>query len=203
MWAQGEKRWRWSVAFPIVETYDITGRPKARAVLGDTGYRRLFQRSSATLRVLNDEERAALADLELKQRLAGNAWIGIEDEFALAEASEIDERIRKEIERDLPNGALEGMDEERRAKVRKRAAWLAMKFVIKRRRSKTLHCDECEFDPSKVSGVEGINPRSLLDVHHMHPLDEGVRYTTIKDFALLCPTCHRVEHARLKVAAKG
>lgn len=113
MWAQGEKRWRWSVAFPIVETYDIIGRPKAKAVLGDTGYRRLFQRSSATLRVLNDEEREALVDLELEQRPAANAWIGIEDEFALAEASEIDERIRKEIERDLPNGALEGMEEER------------------------------------------------------------------------------------------
>lgn len=80
---------------------------------------------------------------------------------------------------------------------------MAQKFIMKRRRAKTLHCDECQFDPSKVGGIEGINPRSLLDVHHMHPLDEGVRYTTIKDFALLCPTCHRVEHARLKVAAKG
>lgn len=203
MWAQGEKRWRWSVAFPIVETYDIIGRPKAKDVLGETGYRRLFQRSSATLRVLNEEERASLADLEIEQRSAANAWIGIEDEFMLAEASEIDERIRKAIQRDLPDGALEGMEEERRAKVRKRAAWLAQEFVKKRRRAKTLYCDACEFDPLKVSGIEGINPRSLLDVHHMHPLDEGVRYTTIKDFALLCPTCHRVEHARLKIAAKG
>lgn len=95
------------------------------------------------------------------------------------------------------------MEEERRAKVRKRAAWLAQKFVLKRRRANTLHCDECRFDPSEVSGIEGINPRSLLGVHHIHPLDEGLRYTTIKDFALLCPTCHRVEHARLKVAAKA
>ena len=94
------------------------------------------------------------------------------------------------------------MEEERRSKVRKRAAWLAQEFVKKRRRDKTLHCDACEFDPSTVSGIDGINPRSLLDVHHMHPLDEGLRYTTIKDFALLCPTCHRVEHVRIKVAAK-
>lgn len=122
---------------------------------------------------------------------------------AQAEASEIDERIRKYIERDLPDGALEGMEGERRAKVRRRAAWLAQKFVMQRRKNKTLHCDHCEFDPHRVTGIEGINPRSLLDVHHMHPLDEGVRYTTVKDFALLCPTCHRVEHARIKVAATG
>jgi len=202
MWAQGEKRWRWSVAFPIVESYDIIGRPKAKAVLGDAGYRRLFQRSSATLRVLNDDERASLQELGLEPRQAANAWIGIEDEFAFAEASEIDERIRKAIERDLPDGALEGMEGERRAKVRRRAAWLAQQFVVQRRRNKTLHCDHCEFDPQHVTGIDGVNPRSLLDVHHMHPLEEGVRYTTIKDFALLCPTCHRVEHARLKVAAK-
>ena len=199
MWAQGEKRWRWSVAFPIVETYDITSRPKAKYVLGETGYRRLFQRSSATLRVLNDDERAAIVDLEIEQRPAVNAWIGIEDEFAFAEASEINERIRKFIGRDLPDGALEGMEGERRAKVRRRAAWLAQKFVMQRRKNKTLHCDHCDFDRQRVTGIAGINPRSLLDVHHMHPLDEGVRYTTTKDFALLCPTCHRLEHARIKV----
>lgn len=202
MWAQGEKRWRWSVAFPIVESYDIVGRPKAKDILGETGYRRLFQRSSATLRVLNDEERASLQGLELDPRQAANAWIGIEDEFAFAEASDIDERIRKAIERDLPDGALEGMESERRAKVRRRAAWLAQKFVIQRRRGNSLFCDHCTFNPGHVTGLDGINPRSLLDVHHMHPIEEGMRYTTVKDFALLCPTCHRIEHARLKVAAR-
>ena len=94
------------------------------------------------------------------------------------------------------------MEDEQRAKVRKRAAWLAQKFVLGRSRSKTLYCDHCKFDPHKIEGIDGISPRSLLDVHHMNPLDEGVRYTTLNDFALLCPTCHRVEHARLRVAAR-
>ena len=116
MWAQGDKRWRWSVAFPIVESYDIVGHPKAKDVLGEDGYRRLFQRSSATLRVLNDAERDALSDLELEPRHALNAWIGIEDEFALAEASEIDKRIRRSIERDLPDSAMEGIEEVGRIK---------------------------------------------------------------------------------------
>lgn len=33
MGAQGGKRYRWSVAFPIVESYEIVGRPKAKGVL--------------------------------------------------------------------------------------------------------------------------------------------------------------------------
>lgn len=49
MWAQDGGRYRWSVAFPIVESYRIVGRPKAKTVLGDALYRRLYQRSSATL----------------------------------------------------------------------------------------------------------------------------------------------------------
>jgi 5-methylcytosine-specific restriction protein A len=92
MWAQDGNRYRWSVAFPIVETYRIIGRPKAKAVLGDTLYRHLYQRSSATLRVLNDDERTAVASLQLEPLRTSNAWIGIEDEIRLAEQSEIDPR---------------------------------------------------------------------------------------------------------------
>ena len=202
MWAQGRKRWRWSVAFPIVESYEIMGRPKAKDVFGEVAYRRLFKHPSATLRELNDSERAALSDLELQRRPAENAWIGIEDEFAAAEASEIDARVLHWVSRDLPDRVLEGMTAERRVLVRKRAAWLGDKFARGRRRAGTLFCDDCGFDPLKVEGLDSVSPRSLLDVHHKHPLAEGVRYTTTADFALLCPTCHRVEHERLKAAAR-
>ena len=33
-----------------------------------------------------------------------------------------------------------------------------------------------------------------LDVHHLHPLAEGVRITTCKDVTLLCANCHRIAH---------
>ena len=82
MWAQGGKRYRWSVAFPIIESYEVVGRPKAKDVLGEEAYRRLYQRTSATLRELNDAERELIADLELRRTSTSNAWIGIEDEFA-------------------------------------------------------------------------------------------------------------------------
>jgi 5-methylcytosine-specific restriction protein A len=203
MWAQGGKRWRWSVAFPIIESYRIVGQPKAKEVLGDAGYRRLFAHSSATLRPLNDAEQASLADLDLEPVTANNAWIAIEDEFQNAELSDIPKQTERDIERDLAGNALEGMTEERKARVRKRAAWLADRFVRARMKAGTLTCDDCGFDPAHCFPGGGVRPRSLIDVHHKHPLEEGVRYTTVRDFALLCPTCHRIEHARMKLAAQA
>lgn len=203
MWAQGGKRWRWSVAFPIIESYRIFDKPKAKEVLGDAGYRRLFAHSSATLRPLNDAERASIADLDLEPVSANNAWIAIEDEFQNAELSDIPKQTERDIARDLAGNALEGMTEERKAKVRKRAAWLADRFVRARMNAGTLTCDECGFDPGRCFPSGGVRPRSLIDVHHKHPLVEGVRYTTVRDFALLCPTCHRIEHARMKLAAQA
>ncbi|MBI2260289.1 MAG: HNH endonuclease [Caulobacterales bacterium] len=202
MWAQGGKRWRWSVAFPIIESYRIVDRPKAKTVLGTEGYRRLFAHSSATLRALNSTEQAALGDLELELVPASNAWIAISDEFQNAERSDIAKNTVRLIERDLADNAMEGMTDERKAKVRKRAAWLADRFILSRSKAGRLVCDDCGFDPTSRLPPEQVRPRSLLDVHHKHPLEEGIRYTTIHDFALLCPTCHRVEHARMKLLLK-
>lgn len=195
MWAQDGKRYRWSVAFPIVESYAIKGRPKAKAVLGDIAYRRLYRHSSATLRALNDEERQLIADLEIEPLVAASAWIGIEDDFAAAARSQIDARTQKFINQDL--GALEGMPEERRIRVRRRAAWKADQFIRERQSAGRLSCDACAFDPAMIFDPSRVKPRSLLEVHHNDPLAEGTRHTTTADFTLLCPTCHKVEHVRL------
>jgi 5-methylcytosine-specific restriction enzyme A len=200
MWAQGADRFRWSVAFPIIESYKIVDRPKAKEVLGDELYRKLYQRSSATLRVLSDEDRAAIADLELTVVNARSAWIGIEDEVRFAERSEVGSRTKRLIAEDLGKGAMEGMTAEKQAQVRLRAAWLADKFIRYRKDQDKLICDECGFDPRDIFEPQIVSPRTLLDVHHKNPLDEGVRYTNLTDFALLCPTCHRIEHQRLKIA---
>lgn len=199
MWAAGGKRYRWSVAFPITESYSIHGRPLAGDVLGPAAMKRLFAHPSSTLRPLNDVERAAVAGLPLAPRDSRNGWIGVEDEVGMAERSEIDPATRRAIDADLAAAAMEGVTEERRAKVRLRAAWLADRFVAERRRAGSLRCDECGFDAVAKAAGMGIRARSLLDVHHKAPLDEGVRYTTTADFALLCPTCHRFAHAVLRL----
>ena len=196
MWAQDGKRYRWSVAFPIVQSFRIKDHRKAKEILGPDAYARLYAHSSATLRPLTDEERDLIADLEIEPVESKNAWIGIEDEFVLAEGSEINPDTLRAIDRDL--AALEGMGEERLAKVKRRAAWLADRFIRERRRGGKLTCDDCAFDPTTLAAELGVKPRGFLDVHHKNPLDEGVRYTTTADFALLCPTCHRVEHVRLR-----
>ena len=198
-WAKPGKRHRWSVAFPITESYLVKGRPKAKEILGEESYRRLYGHSSATLRPFNDGDRASIAQLELEKLPASNAWVGIEDDFEKAERSEIDPRTRNLINQDLSVSAIEGMTAERWGKVRLRASWLADTFIRQRHKAGTLKCDDCEFDPARRSDLQGIGPRSLLDVHHKAPLEEGVRYTTTADFALLCPTCHRITHARLRL----
>lgn len=202
MWAINGIRQRWSVAFPIIESYRIEGRPKAKDVLGDAAYRRLFGHPSATLRSLDQHDQNAIANLEIVEVPASNFWIGIEDEFSSAERSEVSSLTKRLIDSDLQySQAQEGMSEERWTKVRRRAAWMADRFIRKRFKSNSIHCDVCRFSPDKITDGTKIRPRSLMDVHHKHPLAEGVRYTTIEDFALLCPTCHRAEHALLKIGS--
>jgi 5-methylcytosine-specific restriction enzyme A len=198
-WAEGAERHRWSVAFPIVESFAVVEPPLAEVVFGPVAVRRLFGHPSATLRPLNAEERKALADLHIDHRHTESAWIGIEDDAAKAAMSEVPGRLRRDIEADLARVAVEGLTEERRAKVYQRAAWLANCFATERERGGRLRCDECGFDAiAKANGTK-VRPRSLLDVHHKSPLAEGVRCTSFLDLSLLCPTCHRYTHELLRL----
>ncbi|HWA22017.1 MAG TPA: HNH endonuclease [Caulobacterales bacterium] len=198
MWSKERSRNRWSVAFPIIEKFEVIDAPRARDVFGENRYREIFQRSTATLRVLSDEDRLAINDLEINRCEQDNAWIAIEDDFIKAERSDVSARTLNLLERDFALGAMEGESDERRAKVLRRAAWLAEQFISERSRKGALRCERCSFDPMNILDITPRRPRSLLDVHHLKPLEEGRRFTTVADFALLCPTCHRVEHERLR-----
>jgi 5-methylcytosine-specific restriction enzyme A len=194
MWADGDKRYRWSVAFPIIESYALNPHRAANEVLSPEAMARVFAHPSGTLRPLNDDERSQIAELEIEPRPTVNAWIGIEDEAKMAEKSQINPDTVKLINGDLALSALEGMTEQQKAMIRKRAAWLADGFIRNRSRAGKLFCDNCGFDPVKKIADTAIKARSLLDVHHMNPLEEGVRYTTEADFCLVCPNCHRFMH---------
>jgi 5-methylcytosine-specific restriction protein A len=199
IWAKPSKRYRWSVAFPIVESYEVVGSPKAKDVFGDVAYRRLYAHQSATLRPLGPSDQAALAQLSIASRPAANSWVLWEDEFEMAQRSEVNPRVLADIERDLTDKALEGFDAIVWAKIRRRAAWLAERFARERTRSHRLSCDHCGFDPEPLVKGTKIRARSLLDVHHKNPIGLGVRLSQLADFALLCPTCHRLEHSLLRV----
>lgn len=44
-------------------------------------------------------------------------------------------------------------------------------------------------------GLLPVNPR-VIDVHHLDPISEGERKTTMKDVIPLCANCHRLAHTR-------
>lgn len=200
-WAQGGKRHRWSVAFPLVESYTIPTKPFAREVFGRAAMQRLFGHPSAILRPLSDDDRRMITDLPLSPQVTANAWIGIRSEIVAAEGSDIAGAFIREMDRDLGISAVEGFTDEQWTRIRRRAAWLAQKFARRRRDAGTLRCDRCGFDPVERLSGTAIKPRSVLDVHHRCPLEEGRRVTTLADLELLCPTCHRIEHLRRSSAA--
>ncbi len=53
-------------------------------------------------------------------------------------------------------------------------------------------CSACGFVPAHPS---------QLEFHHLNPISEGSRRTTLEDVAVLCANCHRLAHARLRDAA--
>ncbi|MFK4536195.1 hypothetical protein ABIA00_004378 [Bradyrhizobium ottawaense] len=92
MWADGDKRYRWSVAFPIIESYALVPHRYANEALSPEAMARVFAHPSGTLRHLNDDERSQIAELEIEPRHTVNAWIGIEDVAKMAEQSQINRK---------------------------------------------------------------------------------------------------------------
>jgi 5-methylcytosine-specific restriction enzyme A len=74
IWAREGKRYRWSVAFPIIETFAIDDPPDAEDVFGNASYRRLFGHASGMLRSLSAEETGKLGDLEIRA-LLNLVWV--------------------------------------------------------------------------------------------------------------------------------
>lgn len=73
-------------------------------------------------------------------------------------------------------------ERDRKLVARKKAAAL--------KKTGRLACEVCDFESSDAYGVEGV-----IDVHHLVPLHKiGQSVSTLKDLALVCPTCHRVLH---------
>ena len=196
-WSKSDKRTRWSVAFAIVQSFEIVGAPKAKDIFPHDIWEAVFHQQSSGLRILDERARSFLADLEIVEVPAPNFWVKLNKEIYAAERSEVSDHALKNMAREL-NGAMEGQTAERRAKLIRRAAKLANDFVKARLSSDMLFCEDCSFDPTLREDLKGFNPRSCLDVHHKYPLAEGLRLTTFADLALLCPTCHRIEHLRMK-----
>jgi len=53
-----------------------------------------------------------------------------------------------------------------------------------------IFCEACKIEPESLYGVE------IIEAHHRIPLSKSAldRETTVDDFLLLCPSCHRAIH---------
>lgn len=77
--------------------------------------------------------------------------------------------------------------------------------VKKRTRNRVLASCRLELDDLTCQGCGFLPPRELsaglplkgtvVEVHHMNPVAEGERETTLQDLLTLCPMCHRLLHA--------
>jgi hypothetical protein len=160
-----------------------------------------FQGANAVKKIT--EEDAETLERHVAARASVNMWGVIQREAKAAEGSDINLRIGRNIAQDLSSlSAMEGLTEQQKTWIRERASWLADRFWRERWKDGAVVCDDCQFDPvSRTIGTD-INPRTLMDVHHKYPLQEGYRLTSWRDdFALLCPNCHRFEHARIRLAS--
>ena len=72
--------------------------------------------------------------------------------------------------------------------------WKKILKSFKKRNGGDLFCQVCRINPNKMFGLENDLP--ILDVHHLKPLSEigQVKTPKMRDFAVLCPTCHRAIH---------
>ena len=63
-----------------------------------------------------------------------------------------------------------------------------------------LVCEECGFEPAARHGPAFLD--AGLDVHHKVPLADipSGTVTALADLALLCATCHRIEHRKIAFA---
>jgi len=63
------------------------------------------------------------------------------------------------------------------------------KLVKQRKKMDNYQCQSCDF----LLIIEG---KSIIECHHLFPLNFGERDTKIEDLVCLCPTCHRIAHLR-------
>ena len=129
-------------------------------------------------------ERALRKEAGLRKSIAsGRGWARLPSgDAARALVEQLASESLQSIDDD---GVEEGLKEDKTVAFRRRNA-----FVIAQRR-------EQDGNACQASGFcFAVKERYIIDCHHLFPLDGGVRVTHISDLVCLCPTCHRIAHAR-------
>ncbi len=77
---------------------------------------------------------------------------------------------------------------------RSQALTKAAKEYFRANNDGKLFCEACGMNPTIVYGMKS---RSIIEAHHKLPLSaiETPRVTTVHDFTMLCPSCHKAIHS--------
>jgi 5-methylcytosine-specific restriction protein A len=197
-WDQRGDRARWSVAFPIIEAWEINGWPKARNVLGMEAAGRTCELQSQSLKPLEADDQAKLAPLEIApinlpaDGLAARYFVALaqqENRENSRPADSLSPQDRPLLE---DYSAVEGMTKEQRIRVVLRDRQLVKAL----KRIGPLRCSNCTYDPIQ-RGASQAQARAILEAHHVLPVSAGERLSRLSDLVLLCPTCHREVHQGL------
>ena len=63
-----------------------------------------------------------------------------------------------------------------------------------------LFCEACRFDFQAKYGPLG---KGFIEAHHLTPLREGPRTTSLNDLMMLCANCHRMVHQQMNRMGRG
>lgn len=170
---------QWPVAVALRDVYDIAGYPH---LVSDLGFEDLRILENAFDQVVRPEPKihalwSAIQDREVALRDLPPI-IGFNDENKLTSVASL-----------LPGktSGEEGKRLRKEASILERDPGLAQ---AAKRANDSKNGGRCVCEGCGFANVES----SLFDAHHLVPLSIKVRRTVLSDFAVLCPTCHRICH---------
>lgn len=172
---------RWPVAVVLGEIFEVVGEPD---LISDLGFTNRNILANAYDGVRRDEKEIlrlwdAIKTYPLRRRTEIDLPLGFSDPGRVVLCSTMYPRIRKATPEGERIWVLQQKAERNRglaqdAKAKNRAA-----------NSGVLICEGCDFSHEKSV---------LFDAHHLNPVATGYRESTVDDFAILCPVCHRWVH---------
>lgn len=172
---------QWPVSVVLSEVHSIEGQPRLMEDLGFADRRILANAYDGIIH--RDEDMQALwsviRDLKVERRRDLPPIPGFRDPGRLTLVGSIIPRLLASSE--------EGKRILRECISIERSSALvkAAKTANRERHGGVIVCEGCDFTS---------DTRAMFDAHHLDPIHAGVRVSTIDDFAVLCPTCHRWTH---------
>jgi len=150
---------------------------------------------SQVLKVLADEDRAKLAQLELvsidmpADGLAARHFVELSQLTNRERSIRINGLAQEDSLLYEDYSAMEGITREQRIRFAHRDRHLVT--ILKQ--ITPLKCTICRYDPIG-RGATRAQARAILEAHHKVPVRAGERLSRVTDLTLLCPNCHREVH---------